>query len=177
MQILRIKKRDQANKEVTVAVKILRSWQDGAGHQLYLHADGVYGYKDGAPVRTKAELDVIGSGVQREMARQWWEATGKELSKSFYRRIEDAERARAADFVIDDRAEQTNRDQVLYRRRPKGAAGKKEWSQPFAWMEMFTARPDWWGQAESIIMRGYEYEQADLAASEVTGAKIEANEV
>jgi hypothetical protein len=175
MQVLQLKKRDQEGREVTVGVKVLRSWQDGSGRQLYLHANGVYGYKDGAPVRTKAELDVIGSGVQREMARRWWDSTGKQMSEKHYKAVEDAERARMADFVIDDRAEQTERDQVLYRCRPKGGT-KKDWTEPFAWMEKFEARPDWWGQAETIVLRGFEYEQADIAAADVTGS-MAANEV
>jgi len=178
MQVLQLKKRDTEGREVTVGVKVLRSWHDGSGRSIYLHADGIYGYKDGAPVRNKAEFDVIGSKIHRELAHRWWDATGKELSRKFYEQKESEERARLDDFVINDRQAATELDSVLYRVRPKAKKGEKkaDWGAPFAWMEKFDSRPDWWGQAEKIEMRGFEYEKADPGAAETTG-NLAANEV
>lgn len=163
MQVLQIKKRDQNNTEVTVGVKVLRCWHDGSGRSIYLHSTGVYGYKDGTPVRTRAELDMIGSDIHRELAIRWWKNTGQALSEKYYKELADAERARLDDFVINDQADATEMDQVLYRARPKTKKGEKkaEWGAAFAWMEKFEKRPDWWGQAERIELRGYEYEQCD----------------
>lgn len=174
MQVLTLKRRDEAGRETTVGVKVLRSWQDGSGRQVYLHTNGVYGYKDGSPVRSKSELEAIGSSVAREMAYQWWEATGKDLSAQYYREIEEKERARQADFYEPGYGDsQTELDQVMYKLREKG---KKTWGQPFSWMEKFSSRPDWWGQAESIVLKGVEYKKVDLAAAETTG-DLAANEV
>ena len=175
MQVLQLKRRDEQGQEAVVGVKVLRSWQDGSGRQVYLHANGIYGYKDGSPVRTQAELDVIGSKIQREMARRWWDATGKKLSAEFYKKKEDAERARHDDFIESSSESSTERDQVLYRVRPKGGR-KADWSEPFAWMERFNVRPDWWGQAEGIVLKGFEYEKVDAAVAETSG-NIKENEV
>ncbi|MFW5930452.1 MAG: hypothetical protein ACOCQI_01760 [Desulfosalsimonas sp.] len=170
MQVLQLKKRDEEGVERTVGVKVLRSWQDGSGRQLYLHSNGVYGYKDGTPVRTKGELDIIGSSVQREMAKQWWEASGRELSRKFYEEQKQKERERMADFRVPDSGSQTEYDQAMYKRKPVGSKKKEDWSEPFAWMEMFDKRPDWWGQAEKITLQGYQYAKVKVAASEVSGS-------
>jgi len=172
MQVLRLKKRDSSGQEKTVGVKVLRSWQDASGKQIYLHTNGVYGYKDGTPVRAKAELDIIGDSIQREMARNWWDIAGSEISKRFYSEKEAADRARAADFQASMTGiDMTQRDQAMYRCRPKKAGPRKkdEWSEPFAWMDKFSSRPDWWGQAESITLSGYEYEMVQVSAAEAAG--------
>jgi len=166
MQTLRLKKKDQEGQEATVAVAVLRSWQDWSGKNIYLHTNGVYGYKDGSPVMSEDELDIIGSRVQREMAKQWWKSTGKELSRQYYEQQLEAERAAAGDFQTVEDAPNTELDHVLYRRRESKGGKKGKWSKPFAWMECFDRRPDWWGQAEHIVLPDWEYEKVNSVSSQ-----------
>ena len=49
------------NTETNITV----TYQDVDGRQIYLHMDGVYGYKDGSPIQKKEELDMIGDPIQR----------------------------------------------------------------------------------------------------------------
>lgn len=178
MQTLRLKKRDEEGREATVAVQVLRSWQDASGRQIYLHTNGVYGYKDGSPVMSEDELNVIGSPAQRELAKQWWKASGKELSRQFYDEREAAERAAAGDFQTLEDTPNTELDHVLYRRRENKDGKKGKWSEPFAWMECFDRRPDWWGQAEQIVLPDWEYQQVKNVSNQpaVTG-NVNAEEV
>ena len=178
MQTLRLKKTDGNGQEIVVGVQVLRSWQDGSGRQLYLHSNGVYGYKDGSPVQSADEFSIIGSPVQREMAEVWWKAVGKEMSKKFYSEREEEERRALGDFHEVEASANTELDNVLYRRRENKTSGKKaDWGQPFAWMECFSRRPDWWGQAEKIVLPDYEYQMVKNVNSGSVSGNVSPDEV
>jgi hypothetical protein len=165
MQTLRVKVKDPTTGESEMkALRVLRSWASADGGSLYLfHGTGIYGYVDGSPVKTEEELDVIGSAAQRDMAKAWWKGRGKALSEAFYAERDAAEKARAGDFQADGRTPESDLDYVMYQSRP--ATGKsKTWSNPFAWIDKFQTRPDWWGQAKNIAFKDTEYRMADDGA-------------
>jgi hypothetical protein len=151
MQTLFVKTATGEMKEVTVH----RSWQEAGGTAVYLHANGRYAYKDGTPLKKREELDIL-PGAQRKMAQLWWDRIGGQESKAFYKSIETQAEAVAGDFQ-DNLLTTTELDSALYvRRSAKGGAV----SAPHAWMEWFTKRPDWWGQAKVIGFADYIYEMA-----------------
>ncbi len=144
-------------KEVMKKVIILRSWQDASGAQIFLHHTGVYGYKDGSPVKTQAELKIIKTPAQKSAANAWWKTRGEKLSKEFYTAKAEAEMERAKTYqhnVVEDNADL---DQVQYfKDTPDGEQG------PFSWTQLFPTRPDWWGQAEAVKFGDCTYKQAGI---------------
>lgn len=141
----------------THEVKIHRSWQDGSGAAIFLHVNGRYAHKDGAPLKRREDLDIL-PPAQRKQAQRWWDAVGLVESAKYYKRQEDAAEAEAGDFR-DVLVESTELDAALYtRKKAKGGAI----SAPKAWMEFFTKRPDWWGQARLIEFGDYIYELSVL---------------
>lgn len=151
-------------------VVILRAWVDASGRQVFLHANGRYAYKDGSPLKSRNELDIIGARQQRETAQAWWDRTGEEESRRHYKALEEARREAEGDFragLPDD----TDLDAVLYSRRPAGRK-KGAVSAPRAWMEWFPKRPDWWGQASRIEFLDYVYERAEAASESDAEAAI-----
>jgi hypothetical protein len=158
MQILKVK-RSGANTSMTV--KVLRSWANSSGGNLFLHHNGVYGYKDGAPVMSEKELtDVIHAPVQLNLALRWWRSLGKKLSEDYYAAQQQAELSASSDFrPLDDGANSTL-DMTMYRRR--GVKTGSAVSGAKSWMEMgFPDRPDWWGQARLIEVGEWIYERED----------------
>lgn len=156
VQILRVKVKTRAGGETTKTVTVLRSWQDASGAQIFLHTNGVHGYKDGAPVRNKHEFAIISNKAQRHMAEMWWERRGKKMSEEYYGAIEEREMAAAGDFqALDATAKNQELDLAMYRRSPAGSPGAM--SPPAPWMEFFPARPDWWGQADAIQFSDWLY--------------------
>lgn len=173
MQTLNVKSSDGSTKTVTVH----RSWQDITGRHVFLHANGVYGYKDGTPVRTVSELDVLPPEHKR-LALAWWERAGKAMADVHYGRKEEEAARKAGDFQEELAAREYNTqlDSILYSRRaivkgkPKGAV-----TAPKSWMEFgFTRRPDWWGQAQAIAFSDYAYTilnpESETQNPEQTGA-------
>ena len=164
-QKLFVKTTDQKGNTVMKEVQVIRSWQESSGKQIYLHANGVYGYKDGSPVKKVDEFSIIGDPIQNKMARTWWEQKGKALSRDFYARLEaEIEERQVEGIPIPVEGESSDLDSVMYMRRPLNAKGKKSLSEPCTWPEFgFSKRPDWWGQAGMIELGGYHYEVVDMA--------------
>lgn len=142
------------------AVHIIRTWLDASGKSVYLHADGHYGYKDGSPLKARSELDLIGDKTQRALAQAWWDRFGQKQSESYYAALEATNLEAAGDFreVPVDTSEL---DAILYIRRPVGRK-KGAVSSPHSWMEWFSKRPDWWGQAKKIDFADYVYEISEI---------------
>lgn len=137
-------------------VKIIRSWGTSGGNSVYLHQNGRYAYKDGSPLRSADELDILPL-VQRESAVAWWNRTGKAESAAHY----DAELQKARDAAGDFQTaipDASELDAVTYIRRKTGTRKSAAVSDPQTWMEWFPVRPDWWGQARSIAFLDYAYE-------------------
>ena len=141
----------------TKEVNIHCSWQDAGGAAIFLHVNGRYAQKDGSPLKRSEELDIL-PPAQRKQAQRWWDAVGGVESAKYYKRQEDAAEAEAGDFR-DALVESTEFDVALYtRKKAKGGAI----SAAKAWMEFFTKRPDWWGQARLIEFGDYIYELSVL---------------
>lgn len=157
MQRLRVKYRDENGKEQIKEVRVLRSWQDASGRQIYLHHDGVYGYKDGAPVKEIRDFDIIGNERQRQAALYWWRAKGEGVAGEYYAAVAARESALAGDFQPVDDIFNSDLDHAMYQKRSVAAGKESEWSAPFAWMDQFEARPEWWGQADMIVFKNVEY--------------------
>lgn len=139
------------------AVYVIRSWQESGGAQIYLHADGTYGYKDGSPIRTIRELDIMGDPHQRKIAESWWERTGERLSKKFYA-AQDQEIAKKQAEVQAVEGDVSDLDTVQYRRRSIADRRKLAWCAPHTWYGWFPARPDWWGFASIIEIGTFRYQ-------------------
>jgi hypothetical protein len=176
MQTLTIKQVIEGVEE-TVGVRVLRVFPDASGRTIYHHSNGVYGYKDGTPVQSDKEFAIIGNKVHRDLAQAWWDAIGKEISEKFYAAREAAEREALSDFQEKLAFDNTDLDAVMYQRRPVGGKKNDPWEPPFAWMEHFSKRPDWWGQAEEIKMRGWEYKMSRNVAAENVQGNVNPNEV
>jgi len=159
-QILHLKtdKSTGAQRQATV----IRSWQDARGEQIYLHANGVYGYKDGSPVQSDNEFGLIGDPLQKKMALRWWNQAGKEMSETFYAKKQEELEARQEKEVPVVDGDSSALDAALYRRRK----GKAAFGNACTWPEWFAVRPEWWGHAGLIEINGYRYEQIAMDADE-----------
>ena len=174
-QKLFVKTTDGKGGSRTKEVSVIRSWQESDGAQIYLHSDGVYGYKDGAPVRKAEELAIIGDPIQSKMARTWWARKGEALSREYYARLQAEIEERQMDGVpVPVEGESSALDAITYMRRPVGGKGKKSFSDPSTWPEYgFNDRPDWWGHAGMIELGGYHYEMVDVNDLPDPGAESE----
>jgi len=161
MQTLHVKSKGLDGSEIKKTVKVKRSWQSISGLQVFLHADGTYGFKDGAPVRSENDLkQVITDQIQLEAALGWWNRTGKKQSEAYYTALEKRKRQLAGDFSETAADTSSELDLILYYRRPVDG-DPEEGVAPQTWMEMgFTKRPDWWGRATSISFDDWVYERA-----------------
>lgn len=145
-------------------VQVIRCWMAAGGNSVYLHANGRYAYKDGAPLKSAADLDIL-PGAQRERARAWWDRAGRVESEAYY----EAQRLKEKEAAGDFRAEvpfAAELDAVNYIRRKTGGGKTLAPSAPHAWMEWFPARPDWWGQARTISFADYTYEMVEAGAQQ-----------
>ncbi len=156
-QTLFVKITKEDGKEIMKQVVVLRSWQDASGAQVFLHHTGVYGYKDGSPIKSQAELNVIASPAQKSAAAAWWKNQGEKLSKEFYKAKAEAEMERAKTYQHNVAEDNADLDQVQYlKQSPDGELG------PFSWTQLFESRPDWWGQAEAVKFGDCTYLQAGI---------------
>jgi|GEM_PF-1703331 len=177
-QELKVKKMING-KEQLVTVEVLRSWSESSGRHIFLHMGGLYGYKNGNPVKGMGELDVIPEGVHREAAKSWWRRLGKKLSEDFYAKEEEKSRVLAGDFSEEESPDSADLDNILYARY---AADEKrpENVEPCPWTEFFKERPDWWGQANSLSFNDWIYEKLDQSKkppeAEVVEQKTETSE-
>jgi hypothetical protein len=148
-------------------VSVLRSWQTVEGKQIYLHTNGVYGYKDGAPVKSDQEFDhLIQDAYQLAAARAWWERTGRALSETYYAKKEQESQERQQ-RMTPVQGDLTRLDTTVYVRRQENDRRKNAWSEPATWVSWFTTRPDWWGLATIIDIHGYRYKM--IAADQAVG--------
>jgi len=160
-QTLYVKTTGKDGKSALKPVHVIRSWQESSGAQLYLHTNGIYGYKDGSPVRKVEEFDIIGDKIQKKGAIAWWERKGKDLSAKYYK---DQEKRLMKELQSDIRiieGDKSDLDIVQYVRRLVTDRRKNAWSEPQTWFEWFTTRPDWWGHADLIEIAGYRYKTID----------------
>jgi hypothetical protein len=167
-QILYVK-----NKDGQVGtVKVLRAWIDINGQEVFLHADGRYARKDGQPLKSVADFNVIADVLQREQALRWWKRAGEAESIAYFTGIEEKRRDEAGDFRLLEN-DLTTVDAILYTRRGNGKKKGAAISAPKSWMEWFEKRPDWWGQAKKIEFMDYVYEIAEDVASEARAPNAE----
>jgi len=162
MQTLQVKTAGPDGKPFLRDVQVIRSWSNSSGQQLFLHADGVYGYKDGSPMRDKREFELIANEAQRNAALRWWEAKGEALSKRFYeektqREIQAAEVA-GTDLILQNEADL---DACQYIRRPVNNRKASAYGEPHTWTHWFDHRPEWWGHAFSIQLGPFYYKRMD----------------
>lgn len=146
------------NKESIIDLTVLRTFQDAGGTLIHLLQGGDYGYRDGAPIRTEAEFNIIGDRIQREAAIAWFRRRGKRLAEEFYTAQEIVRRRQMGDFVEKKTSvSDTDLDQVLYVRYP--ADNPSLPGTTLSWMEAFASRPDWWGQADTISFADWIYKK------------------
>ena len=164
MQTLQIMVRGEDGKERFQHVKVYRSWADASGAEIFLHANGTYGYKDGSPVVSESELRaVITAPAQLNLALSWWKRVGREQSEKFYAARQVQMEKLAAEGVLQPaQGDVTALDQVLYVVATV-SEGPPSFGAPLPWMELFERRPDWWGHADRLQMAGMLYLRADLA--------------
>lgn len=151
------------------AVKIIRSWGTSGGTSVYLHADGRYAYKDGTPLKSENELDILPL-VQREAAMAWWKRAGEAESSAYYEGRLQRAREAAGDFQTEIK-NTDELDAVLYTRRKSDGKKTAATTAPRTWMEWFKTRPDWWGQARSIAFLDYAYTM--IVAAEPVEQEVE----
>jgi hypothetical protein len=142
MQLLRVKVKQPNGKEETVTMKIIRSWQDASGLEVYLHSNGTYGYKNGRPVKSAEELGIIGDSRQYEAAMRWWENKGGEKSREEYG---------------DTAAPKPSAPEIFYHCYPVEHSGELPPAGPYTEFG-FELRPVWWGVARIIEIDGVIYE-------------------
>jgi len=160
-QTLYVKDRNEQGKEYLRPVKIIRAWQDADGRQVFLHASGVYGYKDGSPVRGPEEFNIITAPIQKKLAMNWWNQIGERMSREHYEAKAQDEQERLSQGMVEPvEGDNSELDMVLYRRRP--IKGKRVFDDPKTWYGYFKERPDWWGHAGVIEIAGYRYEKTEL---------------
>ena len=159
----------------TKTVQVHRSFQDISGAHIFHHADGTYGYKDGAPVRKASELEGL-PPEHRALAMAWWKRTGEAASTVYYAALAEKAAIRAGDFqetLAKDEASSAL-DSILYARRGLNKGKKGAISAPKPWMEYgFSQRPDWWGQAATINFADCSYEMQDPISEEPVGVETQ----
>jgi len=161
-QKLFVKTTDENGKMKMKEVIVIRSWQESNGTQIYLHADGTYGYKDASPIMGVKELDIIGDKMQRKAAIAWWDRVGQRLSQEFYQKQEEIIEARLKTEISVVEGDASNLDSAQYIRRPINDRSKNAWSDPSTWFEWFEKRPEWWGYAPLIEIGNHRYKMIDL---------------
>lgn len=147
----------------TRAVSVIRSWQAADGSTIMLFSNGSYGYRNGEPVRSAEEFEIIVTPVQIKAALAWWARAGKELSEAYYAAKARREAELAGDFQSMIDSGESDLDAALYTRISVIDPGQV--SGPFSWMDLFQRRPDWWGQAMQIRFGDYEYQRAEASAA------------
>jgi hypothetical protein len=162
MQTLYVKTKDEDGKEIHKEVHVLFAWGDIRTGTLFLHENGIYGYKDGAPVKNERELtDAIADPIQRKYAQLWWKNVGAKLSEEYYRtQAEQAEKRFAG--AIGKQMDVAQMDMVQYRRRPVNNRAETAYSDAMSWSSMgFETRPDWWGHARSCEIGDWYFRRCD----------------
>ena len=177
MQVLKVKIVNEKGEKSVLSVKIIRAWGDSGGAMIYLHHNGIYGYKDGSPIRDAKELNIIGDVRQKTLALSWWERIGHKISQQYYDEREKAliERQEAGIMPLG-MGDISDLDAVQYIRRPVKDRKRAAFSDPHTWYEWFEARPDWWGQAAVIELGAYRYEIMASGEAKTEGSDEEASQ-
>lgn len=161
-QKLSVKKRNDKGEPYRVEVTVLRSWHDAGGKTIYLHSNGVFGYKDGAPVRDFSELAPLASDkMSYQVAERWWNTVGAKASKAYYDAHDEQQRELAMRGLGGGGTgamDSTSLDMVQYIRRPIKKRSKDAYCEPSSWPEFFDQRPDWWGAANVIEIDEFRYQ-------------------
>lgn len=176
MQTLQIKTKDPDGNEIKKKVVVLRSWGNVSGHQLFLHADGTYGFKDGAPARNEQDIKrVISDKIQLGLALSWWERVGRQQSEVFYTAMEKRQRQLAGDHSQTSATADSDKDMILYAKVPTISGNAENIPTPQTWMELgFSRRPDWWGQARIVSFADWTYLRHDVDTNTDSEQKKEA---
>jgi hypothetical protein len=172
-QKLFVKTTDEEGKSGLKEVHVIRSWQESSGLQLYLHKNGIYGYKDESPVMNVREFDIIGDPIQKKAALAWWNRIGKKVSAEFYKKRDEKIEKGLGDIPIIE-GDDSNLDAAQYARRLISDRSKNAWSDSSTWFDWFDSRPDWWGYAGIIEIGNYRYKKMDLENESITN--IDENE-
>ena len=164
MQTLYVKIIGPDGKPAQKIVRVVRSWQDVNGKQVYLHANGVYGYKDGTPVISTNEFNIITDKTQHKNAQAWWKRVGRKMSEEHYeKQAKEIERRNRDGIPQVVEGDSSDLDSVSYIRRPVGDRRRAAFSDPLTWFELgFPERPGWWGAAQIIEISGYRYELSSI---------------
>ena len=174
MQVLKVKTVNKEGEKTLRSVKIIRAWSDASGAMVYLHHNGIYGYKDGAPIRDPKEVNIIGDGRQKILALSWWERAGHKISQQYYEEREKELMERQESGITPlGMGDVSDLDAVQYVRRPVKDRKRAAFSDPHTWYEWFEARPDWWGQAAIIELGAYRYEILASGNAKVEGEDAE----
>lgn len=150
-----INPRTGASREI--AVEVIRFWTHATRGTLFLHKTGVYGYKNGAPVRSAEEFEIIADPTQKKLAERWWRTVGQVHSAKYYQELEEIILAKNLQGVPELGAPEVELDAISYRRRPIKDRRRAAFSDPCLWAQWFPQRPDWWGHATVIEMHGHRY--------------------
>ena len=161
MQTLMVKMRDAKGASKMKEIHVIRSWSESSGAQLFLHSNGVYGYKDESPVKNISEFSIIGGSAQKNRAETWWARGGKTLSEKFYAALERDWAELQKDIIMPTEGDNSDLDGVLYRRRLVKDRRRIAWSPPATWFEWFSTRPEWWGVAGMIELGDFRFERAE----------------
>jgi hypothetical protein len=177
MQLLYVQEKDGFDEQGKLKKKekkifVVRSWSDSSGAAIYLHGNGIYGYKDGSPIRKPEEFNIIGNDLQRDQALGWWERKGKKFSEEYWSKKKEAERTALLSSSPDAvNVGMNTLDAALYARRPAAKRANSLFSEPMHWWEFgWTLRPPWWGYLVKAEDANWYYR---LANPETVGLKAE----
>ncbi|MFH1952579.1 MAG: hypothetical protein ABIL06_13280 [Pseudomonadota bacterium] len=187
MQILHVQETTKDGKKISKTIEVIRSWIDSSGKSIYHFADGKFGFKSGAYIRSLEDLDILkaeevigetpaGKPKTRPVesfayaqAKRWWDAIGKAQSEEYYAKERMDLEARHLSGVPELPKEGTAAlDGASYTRQPVEAIGRKNLTNPSHYGRWFGKdRPGWWGYADLIEMAGYRYRRVLVEDGEV----------
>jgi len=164
MQTLMIKNRKNPKGEPK-AVVVLRSWSNAAGQAIFLHQNGIYGYKDGSPIREDKELlDLIHDPMQRRHAMNWWEQFGRDYSERYWAKYTEAlDQAYSTRMAVPTTGDHAGLDMIQYQRRASKDRREQAFSDPVTWSELgYDQRPEGWGLAKALDTGEFYFRRVDL---------------
>ncbi len=155
-------------------INVIRSWQESDGRQIFLHTNGVYGYKDESPVLKKEDLNIISDPTQHRLALNWWDRTGKEMSAGFYdAREKEIERRQLEGVPVPVDGDASNLDAMVYIRRPVKDKRKKPFQRPAHGPSSGLRSDPSGGKCGMIELGAYHYEKEEAEEPEDTDQKPE----
>lgn len=163
MQVLELKNRRNP-KGKPKQVRVIRGWSDANGQALFLHDNGIYGYKAGAPVKSEKELhDLINDPMQLKYALNWWERVGRGYSERYYAKYEEALEQAYSTRLTTPHGDHGGLDMVQYQVRPSKDRKEAAFGDPKSWAELgYEQRPEWWGMARTMDTGELYFRRVDL---------------